>query len=87
MKLMIPKKPDHWFVYWATLYYAAELLQMGAKIYIYQKGFLHAKGILMDEEVYCFGTANMDIRSFHLNYEMNAIVYGQDETKKNEYDL
>ena len=36
----------------------------------------------MDQEVYCFGTANMDIRSFHLNYEMNAIVYGQDEAKK-----
>ena len=82
VKLMIPRKPDHMFVYWATLYYTAQLLQMGARIYIYQKGFLHAKGILMDDEVYCFGTANMDIRSFHLNYEMNAIVYGRDEVKK-----
>ena len=82
VRLMIPCKPDHMFVYSATLYYAAELLQMGAKIYIYQKGFLHAKGIIMDEEVYCFGTANMDIRSFHLNYEVNAIVYGQEEVKK-----
>lgn len=82
VKLMIPDKPDHMFVYPATLYYAAELLQMGAKIYIYQKGFLHAKGIIMDEEVYCYGTANMDIRSFHLNYEMNAIVYGYEEVRK-----
>lgn len=79
VELMIPCKPDHMFVYWATLYYAAELLQMGAKVYIYQKGFLHAKGIVMDEDVYCYGTANMDIRSFRLNYEINAIVYGKDE--------
>ena len=82
VKLMIPCKPDHMFVYSATVYYAAELLRMGAGIYIYQKGFLHAKGIIMDEEVYCFGTANMDIRSFHLNYEVNAIVYGQEEVGK-----
>lgn len=82
VQIMIPCKPDHMFVYWATLYYAADLLQMGAQVYIYQKGFLHAKGIIMDEEVYCYGTANMDIRSFCLNYEMNAIVYGQDEVKK-----
>ena len=82
VKLMIPKKPDHMFVYWATLYYVAELLEMGARIFIYQKGFLHAKGVIMDEEVYCYGSANMDIRSFSLNYEMNAIVYGQEEVKK-----
>ena len=82
VKLMIPQKPDHMFVYWATLYYAAELLEMGARIFIYQKGFLHAKGVIMDEEVYCYGTANMDIRSFSLNYEMNAIVYGQEEVRK-----
>lgn len=82
VKLMIPNIPDHFFVHSATIYYAAELLQMGAKIYIYQKGFLHAKGIIMDHEVYCFGTANMDIRSFHLNYEVNAIVYGKEEVDK-----
>lgn len=82
VELMIPCKPDHMFVYWATRYYAAQLLKHGAKIYIYQKGFLHAKGIIMDEDVYCFGTANMDIRSFYLNYEVNAIVYGSEEVKK-----
>ena len=82
VSLMLPKKPDHMFVYWASLYYAAELLEMGAKIYIYQKGFLHTKGIIMDENIYCYGTANMDIRSFHLNYEINAVIYGECEVKK-----
>lgn len=89
--IMIPSKPDHVFVYWASLYFAARLLEMGARVYIYQKGFLHAKGIIMDEDVYCYGTANMDIRSFHLNYEINAIVYGESEVKKMceiyKYDL
>lgn len=80
--IMIPVKPDHMFVYWASLYYAAQLLQMGAKIFIYKKGFMHAKGIIMDEDVCCYGTANMDIRSFHLNYEINAIIYGETEVKK-----
>ena len=82
VELMIPCKPDHMFVYWATRYYAAQLIAHGAKVYIYQKGFLHVKGIIMDENVYCFGTANMDIRSFYLNYEVNAIVYGEVEVKK-----
>ncbi len=82
VELMIPCKPDHIFVYWATLYYAARLLALGAKVYIYKEGFLHAKGIIMDEDVYCFGTANMDIRSFFLNYEVNAICYGREEVKK-----
>ena len=82
VELMIPCKPDHMFVYWATRYYAARLLALGAKVYIYKEGFMHSKGIIMDEDVYCFGTANMDIRSFYFNYEVNAICYGREEVKK-----
>lgn len=82
VKIMLPGKPDHVFVYYATLYYASQLLEMGAEIYLYQDGFLHAKGMIMDDEVYCYGTANLDNRSFYLNYEINAIVYGRDEVQK-----
>ena len=82
VKIMIPCKPDHAFVYWATLFYAGELLEAGAGVYIYENGFLHTKGLIMDEDIYCYGTANMDIRSFRLNYEINALVYGVDEVKK-----
>lgn len=82
VKLMIPCKPDHAFVYWVTMFYAGELLEAGAKVYIYENGFLHTKGMIMDEEIYCYGTANMDIRSFHLNYEINVLVYGRDEVRK-----
>lgn len=50
VKLMIPCKPDHPFVYWATYSYMGELLRMGCQCYIYTEGFLHAKGIVVDGE-------------------------------------
>lgn len=84
VRLMIPCKPDHPFVYWATYSYAGELLQAGAKAYIYQHGFLHAKGITVDGVVSCYGTANMDIRSFELNFEVNAVIYDEETTVKLE---
>ena len=54
----------------------------GAKCYTYDNGFLHAKGVIADEQVMCYGTANMDIRSFKLNFEVNAIVYDEREAEK-----
>lgn len=77
VRLMIPCKPDHPFVYWATLSFAGELLDYGARVYIYENGFLHAKGVSIDGRVSCYGTANMDIRSFELNFEVNAILYDE----------
>lgn len=82
VNLMIPCKPDHPFVYWATNSYMGDLIMAGAKCYTYQNGFLHAKGVIVDEEVYCYGTANMDIRSFKLNFEVNAVVYDKEEAKR-----
>lgn len=80
VRLMIPCKPDHPFVYWATYSYAGELLQAGARCYVYDNGFLHAKGVMVDGRVSCYGTANMDIRSFELNFEVNATIYDEDVT-------
>ena len=75
VRLMIPCKPDHPFVYWATCSYAGELLDYGARCYVYENGFLHSKGVMVDGQVSCYGTANMDIRSFELNFEVNATIY------------
>lgn len=74
---MIPCKPDHPFVYWATYSYVGDLIDAGANCYVYNNGFLHAKGIVVDSKVLCYGTANMDIRSFKLNFEVNAIIYNE----------
>ncbi len=75
VKLMIPCKPDHPFVYWATFSFAGDLLRAGVRCYLYENGFLHAKTVIIDGEVSSVGTANMDIRSFRLNFEINAMIY------------
>lgn len=84
VNIMIPCKPDHLFVYWATYSYIGDLVMAGARCYTYDNGFLHAKGMIVDGEVFCYGTANLDIRSFALNFEVNAVVY--DEKKAAEME-
>lgn len=64
VRIMIPNKPDHMFVYWATYSYIGEMIKAGAKIYIYDNGFIHAKTIIVDNEISSVGTANIDVRSF-----------------------
>ena len=82
VNIMIPCKPDHPFVYWATYSYVGELVLQGANCFMYMDGFLHAKGIVVDEMVLSYGTANMDIRSFSLNFEVNAILYDGSKAKE-----
>ena len=84
VRIMIPCKPDHPFVYWATYSYLGEMAAAGARCYTYQNGFLHAKTMTVDGLVSCVGTANMDIRSFQLNFEVNATIYSEGTAKKLE---
>lgn len=78
VKLMIPNKPDHPFIHQATLYYARELVKEGARVYIYDHGFLHAKLMVIDGIISTVGTSNFDIRSFKLNFEINAYLYNHE---------
>ena len=84
LRIMIPCMPDHMFVYWATYSYVGLLLNLGAKIFIYDEGFMHAKTICVDGEVASIGSANFDIRSFRLNFEANAFIYDAAEVYKLE---
>ncbi len=84
VRIMIPCMPDHMFVYWATYSYVGDLLKSGARAYIYNNGFLHAKNICVDGEVASVGSANFDIRSFNLNFEVNAFIYDCAEVQKLE---
>ena len=84
VRLMIPCKPDHPLVYWATYAYAGELISSGGRVYIYEKGFLHAKTMVVDGEVGTVGSANFDRRSFSLNFESNAFFYDRNEAYKME---
>ncbi len=84
VKIMIPCKPDHPFVYWATYSFIGDMLAAGADCYTYDNGFLHTKGMCVDGKVCSYGTANFDIRSFYLNFEVNAIIYDEETTKNFE---
>ncbi|MBD7910263.1 cardiolipin synthase [Clostridium cibarium] len=75
VRIIIPANPDHIFMKWAANSYIGELLDLGVKVYEYENGFIHAKTIVVDGQVSTVGTANMDIRSFKLNFEVNAFIY------------
>ncbi len=75
VRLMIPKKSDSRLSDACTFSYLGEALEAGIKIYIYQKGFLHSKAIVIDDFISIVGSANLDERSFNLNFETNAFIY------------
>ncbi|MGL4874191.1 MAG: cardiolipin synthase [Clostridium sp.] len=77
VKIIIPGKPDHKFMAWAASSYIGELLEAGARVFYYENGFVHAKVLVVDESVSSIGTANMDIRSFRLNFEVNSFIYDE----------
>jgi cardiolipin synthase len=75
VKLLVPREGDSKLVNAASRSYYEDLLCAGVDIYMYQKGFVHAKTLVADSNLSIVGTANMDYRSFELNFEVNVIVY------------
>ena len=84
VRIIIPGKPDHFFMQWAASSYIGELLEAGIKVYRYENGFIHAKTIVSDSTVMSIGTANLDIRSFKLNFEVNAFIFDDRIAKDGE---
>lgn len=76
VKIMVPEINDSYLTQYASRSYFGELLRNGAEIYSYKKGFLHQKVIIVDGNLATIGTANMDMRSFHLNFEVNVFLFG-----------
>jgi cardiolipin synthase len=76
VRLLLPKESDSTLVGAAASFYFKALLRCGVKIYLYTKGFVHAKTVVADGRVSVVGTANMDIRSFDLNFEIMSVIYG-----------
>ena len=73
--LVVPEKPDGQLVKLASQAYFEELLEQGVKIGQYRGGLLHTKAITVDGEVAMFGSVNLDMRSFYLNFEISLLVY------------
>lgn len=82
VKLLLPRKSDSFVVNTTTQSYFQDLLKSGVKIYTYTKGFVHAKTMVCDKKISIIGTANLDNRSFDLNFEINAVVYDENIAKE-----
>ena len=84
VRIMYPANPDHPFVYWASSSFIGELMCAGVKGYEYTKGFIHCKTVMVDSKICAVGTANMDVRSFKINFETHAFI--EDEAITNELE-
>ncbi|WP_411894507.1 cardiolipin synthase [Winogradskyella sp. A2] len=78
VKLIIPKNSDSWIAEHATNSYVEQLLKAGIEVYQYEKGFIHSKTMIVDSVFCSVGTANMDYRSFNINFEVNALIYDKE---------
>lgn len=75
VRLLCQYHPDKWIPFFAGRFYWAAVLNAGVKVYQYKKGMMHAKTVLVDGEWASVGTANLDNRSLHLNFEVNCLIY------------
>ena len=82
VRILIPEKPDHRTVYLASFSYYPNTLEHGVKIYRYTAGFMHQKVFLVDSAIAAVGTANLDNRSFRLNFEITLLNLNPTFSKK-----
>ncbi len=78
--VVVPKRGDHPLVAAASRAYYGELLDAGVRVHRFCDGLLHAKTMTVDDAFALVGSANFDIRSFNLNFELNLLLYGQQVT-------
>lgn len=75
-------RPDKWVPQLAAQYYWGPLLEVGVKIYQYTRGMMHAKVMIVDDDWASVGSANLDNRSLHLNFELNCLIYTPDAVRQ-----
>lgn len=73
VRILLPSRPDHYLVWLACYTYYEDALPFGVKLYRYEKGFLHSKSLLVDDDIGYVGSANLDNRSLFLNFEIGAV--------------
>lgn len=87
VRLLVSENNDSRLVNWSVRSYFEPLLKAGVNIYLFPDGFLHSKIIISDDEIASVGTANIDVRSFEQNYEVNAIVYDANFVRELKIDF
>lgn len=78
VRLMVPQKPDAFFLRWANDSYFEDVLKAGVRVFRYRSRFLHSKCVVADDDWCTIGSSNMDFRSFENNFEANAFVYDRE---------
>ncbi len=82
INIIVPNTKDHPFVKYANMAYFNELLDFNINFFLYEKGFIHSKLIIIDKKICSIGSANMDNRSFKINFEISAIIDDKTVTKQ-----
>ncbi len=80
VRIIVPENSESAIIRWTVQSFFSRFLEAVVKIYLYQKGFIHSKVILSDDAVCSIGTANLDVRSFEQNFEVNALIYDESTT-------
>ncbi|HWE04947.1 MAG TPA: cardiolipin synthase [Tepidisphaeraceae bacterium] len=80
--LIVPRTPDQFFTAWAARSHFAKLMDSGVSIFLYRPGLIHSKTATVDDTVALFGSANLDVRSFNLNFELSILAYGPEVTDR-----
>ena len=87
IKIITPGKYDKWIVHMTTKSYYSELIESGVEVYEYQKGFMHSKIFLADDEIATIGTTNLDYRSLYLHFECGVCIYESKEISNIKNDF
>jgi cardiolipin synthase len=74
VRIILPQRPDHLLPWLSSYTFYPTMRQAGVKIWRYQRGFMHQKALLADDDLSIIGSVNMDFRSFMLNFELSGIV-------------
>ncbi len=81
VRLVVPERSNHLTADLARASYLRDLCNAGGNVLFYQPTMLHAKAVLFDEQLAVIGSANMDMRSLFLNYELALFIYSSDLVK------
>jgi len=82
VRLIVPQRSDNPIVASAGRSHYSGLLEAGVAIFQYQPGLIHTKLVTVDDTVAVFGSANLDVRSFHLNFELSTLLFGNQVTAR-----
>lgn len=82
VRILLPAHPDNRLVYYASLSYVEELQRSGVKFYLFRRGFMHSKLMVVDRYFASIGSANLDMRSFYANFELTAVLLHPDTVDK-----